>query len=180
MKRQYESLEPSFGISKKLVVTGIIVAFLFVITFSMLVGVNKTGNITVVQYPWGTAKVISSSGFYFKPFGKSVVYKKTDTFTFSVPVRFNDGFPDNIKAKTTYTLPVLNDEQFLKLHYAHQNQEGLIERFQTITRFVISLKAVTVSTEESRSEGFKEKFEKRVQEELNSHGFGAIRVEVIE
>lgn len=173
MERQYESLEPSFGISKKFVITIIGVFFALVIVLPFFFGVNDASTITVIQYPWGTFGVKKDHGVYFTWGGKVTVYEKSLTYVFQdegIPVRFNDGGMGYASGVDMFWMPA-SEEEILKVHYAYGRYEEVVDALiKPLTRDVMALTAALMSSEEAQKPVNKEKFAQQVHDQLvNGH-----------
>ncbi|MDP2907162.1 MAG: hypothetical protein Q8O03_04440 [Nanoarchaeota archaeon] len=180
----YESLEPSFGISKKLILTILGVFFALVIVLPFFFGVNDANTVTVIQYPWNTFSVKKDHGIYFTWGGKATVYEKSLTYSFltsedeGIPVRFNDGGMGRASGVDMFWMPA-NEAEILKVHLAYGRHEEVVEALiKPLTRDVMALTAVLMSSEEAKEPFNKEKFAQQVHDQL-VNGHYAVQVDTV-
>jgi SPFH domain / Band 7 family len=89
---------------KLLVVIGILFSFFF------MTGSNNDQNWLVLQYPWGTVKVVDNAGWYIKCFGNQWKYPRNWQVEydkeFSFKVVFNDGGSATMNAMVRFASPL--------------------------------------------------------------------------
>lgn len=180
----YESLEPSFGISKKLIITILGVFLALVVVLPFFFGVNDASTITVIQRPWNTFSVKKDHGIYFTWGGKVTVYEKSLTYWFltpedeGIPVRFNDGGWGRASGVDTFLMPV-SEKEILKVHLAYGRYEEVVDALiKPLTRDVMALTAALMSSEEAQKPVNKEKFAQQVHDQL-VNGHYAVQVDTV-
>lgn len=98
-------LNKLFGVKKMML--AFFLAFVF---FVFCIGNNTDQKWLVIQYPWGTVKVIDTAGWYLKAFGNYWTYPRnwqveyTDEWSFKVV--FNDGGSAMMNAMVRFSSPL--------------------------------------------------------------------------
>lgn len=148
--------ETSFG--GMITMVGIVVGLLIVaILFIKTAAWNETGETTIIQYPNGHRTVKLDPGFYFKWWGRTVVYKKYCTVGFgdvegegsaniqAVDVIFNDGSEAKISGIVRVELP--DDEEAMKAlwkgysgGYNHFVAKGIVPVVENAVRLASNLR----------------------------------------
>lgn len=88
----------------------LLVAFITIVFFMFCIGNNTDQKWLVIQYPWGTVKVIDTAGWYLKAFGNYWTYPRnwqveyTDEWSFKVV--FNDGGSAMMNAMVRFASPL--------------------------------------------------------------------------
>ncbi len=155
-------------VGKVMLPTIIIVAALaLALMFSpLLFGVNKLGERTVIEYPWGGKAIKFNNGWYFQGLGSVYEYGDYMTFDFSkldagknasidtkgIPVRYRDGGTGTIHGKARYGLP--NDfDGMMKLHKAFKSHRGVASKLVLpVTEEAMNLTAGLLTSEGAYAE----------------------------
>lgn len=111
-------------------IVAIIGVILALFTFFFFIGNNNDQNWLVVQYPWGTVKVLDTAGWYFKAAGSQWEYPRNwqieyhDEHAFKVV--FNDGGSATMNAMVRFSSP-LTLEGKRKFHQLFGGNEESVE-----------------------------------------------------